>query len=734
MIGALARRISGPVQAEDEGQLTQGFTFIDGLLDDMAAALKGKEKYDSRLQTLFFGDGETFDPDGFYRNGDLLFLMIMPAKDFTTMEVIKKPLGDIRLAIAETKTEFPGIDAGLTGRPVLAADEITTSDRDMTRATILAIVLVGIMFILFFRSISRPVLAMVSLVMGITWTFGLVAVVFGTLNILSIVFTLILIGASIEYAIHLVARYQEELAESGSIEVSMARALSTSGRANLTSAFTTAAAFLTIMWTDFIALAQLGFIASSGIILCLLSMLVVLPAMIVLRDRRRAPSDLKLVRPFRLEHMGAIYKKPWMPAVASIVISIVIIPFVYRTSFDNNLLNLQAKGLESVRYEHLILEKSSETTWFARAIADSIDESHAKAKALAKLPTVRRVDDVERILPENQDEKIAIVQGLAPAFQGLVFADASGTVDAGKLMLGLDLLASGISRLQEQAFSSGRVDAVEELGKFGDKVGKVAELLKGADNAELANLGYLQKEFFDDLHKHLEILAGGMDPKRISITDLPEDLVNRFKSPKGRYALFIYPKGNIWDPESLSKFVDDIRKIDSKSLGTPIEVHESGRLMRRTFARSAVLAFIVICILVWIDFRSIKTTILAVMPLVVGLAWLAGIMGLFNIPFNMANFFAIPIIIGIGVDFGVHLAHRLKNERSLKAMATSTGKGVVLTAATNAVGFGAMMLAAHQGIASLGQIMAIGALCCLAAAMIAMPPLAKFLNFGRTVR
>lgn len=731
MIGALADRISGPVSAEDESQLTQGFTFIDGLLDDMAAGLAGREKYESRLQALFFGDGETFDPDGFYRNGDLLFLMIMPAKDFTTMEVIERPLTDIRAAVAETRAEFPDIDAGLTGRPVLSADEMMTSNRDMTRATILAIVLVGILFVLFFRSVSRPALAMISLVMGISWTFGLVAVVFGTLNILSIVFTLILIGASIEYAIHLVARYQEHLAETGDIEASMSKALSTSGHADLTSALTTAAAFLTIMWTDFTALAELGFIAASGIMLCLAAMLVVLPAMIVLRDRHRAPSALKLVRPFAMPHIGVIYKKPWIIAVVSLLISAATIPFLGRTSFDNNLLNLQAGGLESVKYENLILDKSNETTWFARAVADSIDESHEKARAFAKLPTVRRVDDIERILPEGQDGKIKAVGEIAPAFKGLSFSNVAERADAGMLMFNLGRLASNLERLEGQAFSSGRADAVEELGKFAAKVKKVVDLLIVADAKGLDNLGKLQGEFFRDLHGHIEILAGGMDPRRISITDLPEDLVGRFKSPKERYALFIYPRENIWDPGALTRFVDDIRRVDPNSLGTPIEVHESGRIMRQTFGRSAVLAFLVICLLVWIDFRSWRCAVLAVTPLAVGLLWLFGLMGLFDIPFNMANFFAIPILIGIGVDFGVHLVHRIRADRSLGAIATSTGKGVVLTAATNAVGFGAMMLAAHRGIASLGEIMAIGALCCLAAALIAMPPLAKFLNYGR---
>lgn len=731
LLGALATRIGRPVSPDEEAELTQGFTFIDGLLDDMAKALQEGKAYRSRLQELFFGDGETFDPDGFYRNGDLLFVLIMPSKDFTTMEVIARPLAAIRQTIEEVKAEFPGIDAGLTGRPVLAADEIAASDTDMRRATGLAIALVGILFVLFFRSVSRPVLAMVSLVMGIAWTFGLVAIIFGMLNILSIVFALILIGAAVEYAIHLVARYQEELAADGDIEGAMARALSTSGRADLTSAFTTAAAFLTIMWTDFTALAELGFIAASGILLCLVSMLVVLPAMIVLRDRRRTPRELKLIRPFELPRIGIVYRRPALLFLLAMGIVIASVPFASHIGFDNNLLNLQPEGLESVKYEHLILAKSDETTWFARAVSDSIPESHAKAIALSKLSSVRSVDDIGRILPEDQEAKILAIRGMAPAFRGISFGEVGDRIDARRLMFELGRLASGLGRLQEQAFSAGRTDAVEGLESFSAKVQRLALLVDSSDEGQLQDLGKFQREFFADLHKHLTILSGGIDPKPIELADLPEDLVGRFVSPKGRYALFIYPRENIWDPGALARFVDEIREVDPLALGTPIEVHESGRIMRRTFAQSAALAFIVICVLVWIDFRSWRATILAVMPLAVGTLWLLGFMGFTGIQFNMANFFAIPILIGIGVDFGVHLVHRLRQERSLSAIGTSTGKAVLLTALANAVGFGAMMIASHRGIASLGKVMAVGALGCLAAALFAMPPVAKFLKYGR---
>lgn len=733
MFGALADRIAGPVSTEDESELSTGFTFIDGLLDDMIAVIEKGAPYRSRLQALFFGDGETFDPDGFLKNGSLLFMLVMPAKDYATAAVIEKPLADLRAALAETRQEFPDIDAGVTGRPVLNADEMETSNRDMTVATMLALALVSLIFIVFFRGVARPLLAVAALVMGISWTFGFVALAVGTLNILSSVFALLLIAASIEYSIYIVARYEEELAKSGRPAEAIARMLSTTGMANMTSALTTAAAFLTLIWTDFIAIAQLGVISAAGIILCLGAMLIVLPALLMLRDQGRAEEALRKVRAFDMPGLLPLYKRPGVLVAAAAVTTLAIAPFIFRTSFDNNLLNLQARGMESVKYEHLIIEKSSETTWFARATADTVAESHKKADDLRKLSTVRGVDDVERIVPEDQKKKIAAVREMAPAFQGLSFADVGGTVEAGRLMFELGRLAGGLERLEEQAFKSGRVDAVEELGLFAGKMRKLVALIDAADDARLVSLGDMQRAFFGDLKKNLEILATGMEPTTISLEDLPKDVRSRFVSPNtGRYSLMIYPKENIWDPTAMGRFVGEIRGVDPTVIGTPIEVHESGRLMRETFARSAVLAFIVICLLVWLDFRQLRASALAIMPLGFGMVWLFGGMGLAGIQFNMANFFAIPILIGTGVDFGVQVVHRLRQEGSFKALGTSTGKGLVMTAIANGVGFGAMMIAHHRGVASLGKILALGCVCCLLAAIIPTPPVARWFGWGRS--
>lgn len=718
---AMVQEIKKPVTPQEEETLRTSFTFLSRLLDMMFDSIRGKTPYTSELQHLFFGGEESFDPDGYLRSGDLLFVLVMPEKDFTTLEVIAKPLADIRNAIAQTLHDYPDIHAGLTGRPVLAADELATTDRDMQRATIIAIILIAILFVIFFRSAVRSLAAVFSLLVGIAWTFGCVALVYGELTLLSVVFSLILVSAAIEYGIHFVARYQEELARGTPVEKAITGAMVAVGRSNVTSSLTTAAAFATIAWTDFTALAELGVIAAGGILLCFLSQITLLPALLVLSDRKRSP-DVLMRTPFlSLPIISRLAQHPRWLLFVSIIVSASFLPFIFRVSFDHNLLNLQARGLESVHFEHLILEKSKETTWFAHAIASSPEEALKKAPDFRRLESVRKVDDISRILPAPQEQKLKKIANLAPAFESLSFAPMPVSLDREQLEKAVKLFADEVSQLQEKAFAAGHVEAVKELSNFEERLRRFVEALSIADDAGLGRLLKIQQDFLADLQHQVRILQSGMHPVPITLEDIPEEMKKRFVAQDGRSLLTIYPKENIWEPEALERFVADVRNVDPSVVGTPIEVYESAKLMRETFFRSALAAFVVILLLVWLDFRSLRFGALAVLPLVVGIFWLLGCMGLFGISFNMANFFAIPILIGIGVDSGVHLAHRIRLEKSFSAIGSSTGRGVVLTVLANAVGFGLLLIAAHRGLASLGMVMAVGSLCCLVAAFIVLP-------------
>src|SRR5690606_18659357 len=136
----------------------------------------------------------------------LHFVQVQPVRDFGTMAVIQEPLRRIREVLDEARQRFPDVEIGLTGKPVLQADEMQTSDRDTTRAFVIAIILVAVLFMVTIGGVRHPMLAVVSLLFGIAWTFGFTTLAVGQLTLLSVVFTLVLVGVGIDFGVHIVSR------------------------------------------------------------------------------------------------------------------------------------------------------------------------------------------------------------------------------------------------------------------------------------------------------------------------------------------------------------------------------------------------------------------------------------------------------------------------------------------------------------------------------------------------
>ncbi len=709
---------------EDEERLKPLFEFFDQILDGLQGTLEGGET-SVDLARLFFGSSR-YDEEGYLvsGNGKFLFALIMPTKNFETMEVIEKPLQVMRSALDDTRKEFPDVTAGLTGKPALASDEITITNNDMIRATIFALIAVALIFMLALRSVSSPLLAVASLLVGISWTYGFATIVFGKLNILSVVFAIILVGAAIEYGVHMVTFCRQERANGKSADEAVVNSINAVGSANMISAFTTAAAFLALTITKFTALAQLGLIAATGIILCLIAADLVLPAMLVLRERMRK-KGAKIVPPIRLTFLMKVYRHWKWVTVAALVFFILAIYGGTKVGFNHNLLELQAEGLESVEYEHKLINETDESSWFAVSFTFSIEKSQKLAKKFAALKSVKRTEDITSIFPVDQyGKRRLITEKIAPAVEKVVFVDKKAS-DPGILRAKIAGIRNKLESFMEDAFSSGRVDAVSEIEKLTEKLQKVEDLLLPDSKPALNKW---ESALFGKLKEGVDLLKGGLEPPRVSLEDMPSLAKERFIGKSGRYAVYIYPEHDIWDPVKLEEFVNEIQAIDPEVTGTPVEVLEGDRLMEGTFRRAAIIAAIIVFLIALLYFHSWRGGALAMIPLLLGMGWLVGAMYLFNIRFNLANFFAIPIILGIGIDSAIHIINRIRTDGSLESVTKATGTGVLLTVATNVVGFGMLLTAHHRGIRSLGEIMAIGAFLCFVAAIIVLPPLVQWMR------
>lgn len=689
------------------------------LAESIAAALPGSLS-EQQFASLI---PQNLEPE-FLRSesGELYFIAIMPEKDFGQLHVIQEPLRLIRDVLDEARAAFPELEMGLTGKPVLQADELTTSDRDMRRAAILAVSLIAILFMLVLGGFWHPLLAVVALSFGIAWTFGMTTIWPGQLNLLSIIFTLILVGVGIDFGVHLVTRYREERA-ARSIEGAIKQAMLTAGRGNLLGAVTSSIAFYMALFTHFQGLRELGFVAGSGLLLCLISMSLILPSSIVLFDRKFPPKrgvaggEYPPLGQWEQRTWNRVLDRPGFLLTVFGVVTLLMLPGALRLGFQYNLLELQAPGLESVIWEHRILDDSAET-WFGAVIVDSQEEALDVIERAESMPTVHSVRSVFDIVRPASPQRSQLRQLLHDYAIPPDFPDSWSANDLRSLAQQMSLIAMGAR--SDAPDEASRLDALSQnLQTLADQV---SEAENENSNAVRARIDSTIRRIGQSLHI---ILEGDRLPLRDA---LPRAVRDQYVSAGGRLLVTIHPLENVWEFEPMGRFVADLRRIDPDATGVPFTQYMSLIEMRDAFVTAGLLAFGAVFLLLWIDLKSIRDAMLAIMPLLLGMLWLVCAMGLLDLKFNLANFFAVPILIGIGVDSGIHIMRRHREDPPGKPQLGTTRRAVFMTAMTSLIGFGCLATASHLGVRSLGLVMAFGAGSLLIASVAVLPALLAWLE------
>ena len=243
---------------------------------------------------------------------------------------------------------------------------------------------------------------------------------------------------------------------------------------------------------------------------------------------------------------------------------------------------------------------------------------------------------------------------------------------------------------------------------------------RAAETEVVVRLGRFQSLLAAKAGEALAFLRRAADPGPVDPAALPEFLRRRYVGASGASALYIYPSRDIWGWENLESFVNALRRADPEAAGAPIQIYETGRILLRSFRQTALFATFTILGLVWLNLRRLRTTLVALAPLAVSLILLLGGMRAFDLPFNFANFFAVPILIGTGVAYGVHITYALEHGERGEPL-RQTYRAVILSSVTTVIGFGSLIPAAHRGLSSLGTILSIGNLLCLLTSLILIP-------------
>jgi hypothetical protein len=267
-------------------------------------------------------------------------------------------------------------------------------------------------------------------------------------------------------------------------------------------------------------------------------------------------------------------------------------------------------------------------------------------------------------------------------------------------------------------------DALKAIDGLIRKVESMQDLLQEKPQETLTRLTAYQDRWFKERQSLFARLRRILSPPKVTPESIPEQVRRRHVSSDGKkFLVHAYPLKDIWEEENMKEFVGAIREVDPNVTGVTIQVYESARLMRNGFLLSAVLSLIIVSVCILVHFRSLKWTLLSLVPLGVGLLWTLELMPLLGLDFNLANFFALPILVGYGVTGGVQVLHRFREFHSTRDVAGTVSTAVSVSFLTTIVGFGVMASAHHRGIVSLGVVTSLGCGVILLASLVLVPSL-----------
>jgi predicted RND superfamily exporter protein len=291
-------------------------------------------------------------------------------------------------------------------------------------------------------------------------------------------------------------------------------------------------------------------------------------------------------------------------------------------------------------------------------------------------------------------------------------------VDRADLQKSLDELLGVFERaLDMVATIKGKEEMTKQLDQITNALFSASEAARKAPEAWDGEFSKAQERVWRWMGARMEELDRMLAAGPVTEENLPAEIIDHYKGPKsGRYLLYIYPAGSLEKRESLRRYVDSAQEIagavDTRATGYPVVFYASTELIHEGFSTAVSAAAVVIFITLFLDFGKISLVLLAALPKLIGIIWMLGIMRLLDINYNLANQIVIPLIIGVGLAYGIHIIHRFNRQkpdrRDITDVLVNTGGAITLSGLTTMIGFGSLALASHRGLASIGTVLFFG--------------------------
>jgi predicted exporter len=609
---------------------------------------------------------------------------VRPAQDIAFDRLLVAGLSDhlreVETAWAGQGWRGPSPRVEFTGGYVIALHDSQLITKDAAVGVVSSLIGVMALFLLAFRRPATLVYAMLPLVTGLGLALAFVAVAMGRLNSLTAASGGLLIGLGIDFIIVLYGRYVEERGRGSSHETAIDAIGRHTGVGVLLGAVTTAATFYAFLVTDFKGLSELGLLTGTGILLLAAAVFLLLPAMLSVFDRGGS-SQLRLtLHSFGSDVLcrSAVRRPGWTLALAGGV-TIVLGLAISGLEFDDDMRNLRSQSNPGSILREQVME----------------------AFGLRFSPMTIRIDGV------TEAEAMTSARRLLPEVDALV---------DGHTLASIDTIADIVPPEQDQ------LEVIERLRHAVPNPELVADRIEQA----LRRAGLNPAAFREGID-HLTDALAVSNP--LSLTDLAGTplarVVDRYMvrhAGGASAAIYCYPPAGLWRrtaPPALQELVD--RHPEAVLTGTNVVSAELRRIVWGDASRAAVLGMVVVFLLLWADLGSPVRSLLALLPLAIGAVWMLGSMALLGLRVNFMNIFVLTMIIGIGVDYGVHLLHRWIESGARPEMLAETSKAIAVAALTTMVGFGSLVLSHFPGLRSVGGAAILGALATAIASITVLP-------------
>jgi hopanoid biosynthesis associated RND transporter like protein HpnN len=682
---------------------------IDGTLASVAKT--GRQDYSISWRKLL-GGGDT--------GGTQQIIRAAPHLDFNQLLPAAAALQAVRLTAQSLDlTPEHGVRVRVTGGLAMSDEELRTVSSGAGRAAVFAFIGVFAVLLLGLGSIRMVVITLVCLLTGLLWTAAFAALAVGHLNMISVAFAVLYIGLGVDYAVHFVLRYSELVGEGYEHGDALDRAAGDVGVSIALCALTTGAGFFAFLPTSFAGVAELGLIAGSGMFISLLVTLTLMPALMsafVACTGTTGASGYRVDLKFcsTLDRIG--FAQPRIVALTALALGAFAAHAAMGARFDENPLNLRdARGEAVSAYRELV---ANNNTWSLDVLVTGAGEARALARDLAALPLVADVMTARSFVPSGQAQALRQVEELAlllgPDLDGEVREPSPPTTALPALTrLHAALGESTSSAVEQQGLKHALGAALQRLAALNEQT-----------RAEL--LARLQSAVTSTLSGELARMGDALDARAISVDALPSALLADWRAADGRWRLRVDAAQDLNDHDALIAFVEQVQSVAPNAVGSPIVHLESSSVVVLAFIQAFALALVCIGAILYLALRRFSDVLIVLSPLLLGTLFCAAVMVWLDAPFNFANVIALPLLLGVGVDSGIHMLARARLMGDGTTLASSsTARGVVTSALTTTVSFGNLAFSSHPGTASMGLLLSVGMIAILAATLLVLPAMVR---------